>query len=313
MELEELEKIWKDQKEFNKNFIDYENMIEKEKVEQLKEYSLMLIDEVMELVRETNWKAHRKDNSYMINSNVKEELIDIFKYWLSIGLIWDLDVESFIEEYHRKSSVVEQRFKQEKQLNFKSNKIVGVDIDGVLADYPGCFIKYINQKVGTNFKVENLTQYNVYEAIKDIPTKIMKELKHEFRKSGGLKNVGVFPGAKVFLNTLRNKDYKIVLLSARPYKKYRRIFADTQEWLSENGLVHDAILWDEDKMDRLIREFGEDNVEFFIEDNLENANSISKTTNVYLINKSYNKGKINENVIRVNSLKEVLVIEEKKS
>jgi uncharacterized HAD superfamily protein len=141
----------------------------------------------------------------------------------------------------------------------------------------------------------------------------MKELKHEFRKSGELKNVGVFPGAKVFLNTLRNKDYKIVLLSARPYKKYRRIFADTQEWLSENGLVHDAILWDEDKMDRLIREFGEDNVEFFIEDNLENANSISKTTNVYLINKSYNKGKINENVIRVNSLKEVLVIEEKKS
>jgi uncharacterized HAD superfamily protein len=313
VELEELEKIWKDQKEFNKNFIDYENMIEKEKVEQLKEYSLMLIDEVMELVRETNWKAHRKDNRYMINSNVKEELIDIFKYWLSIGLIWDLDVESFIEEYHRKSSVVEQRFKQEKQLNFKSNKIVGVDIDGVLADYPGCFIEYINQKVGTNFKVENLTQYNIYEAIKDIPTNIMKELKHEFRKSGELKNVGVFPGAKVFLNTLRNKDYKIVLLSARPYKKYRRIFADTQEWLSENGLVHDAILWDEDKMDRLIREFGEDNVEFFIEDNLENANSISKTTNVYLINKSYNKGKINENVIRVNSLKEVLVIEEKKS
>jgi uncharacterized HAD superfamily protein len=271
-----------------------------------------MIDEIMELIRETNWKGHRKDKVHTIDSNILEESIDIFKYWLSIMVLMEYSPEDFIEEYQRKSSVVEQRYKQEKQLNFESNKIVGVDIDGVLADYPDCFINYVNDKVGTNFKAEDLDQYNLYEAITDIPTEVMKELKHDFRKSGQLKKVGVLPGAKEFLQSLRNKSYKIVLLSARPYKEYRRIFADTKEWLDKNGLIYDAILWDEDKLNRLIREFGENNVSFFVEDNLKNANSISKSTKVYLLDKSYNQGKTDSNISRVNNLREVLEGEEKR-
>lgn len=306
MGLKELEEIWKDQKEFNSNFVNYKNLDSKKRVEHLKEYGLLMIDEIMELIRETNWKGHRKDKVHTIDSNILEESIDIFKYWLSIMVLMGYSPEDFIEEYQRKSSVVEQRYKQEKQLDFKSNKVVGVDIDGVLADYPDCFIDYVNDKVGTDFKAEDLDQYNLYEAITDIPTEVMKGLKHEFRKSGELKKVGVLPGAKEFLQSLKNKGYKIVLLSARPYKEYRRIFADTKEWLDKNGLVYDAILWDEDKLNRLIREFGENNVSFFVEDNLKNANSISKSTKVYLLNKSYNQGKTENNIYRISSLKEVL-------
>lgn len=312
MSLKELEEIWKDQKQFNSNFVDYEGLDGEERVDKTKEYSLMMVDEIMEMLRETNWKTHRKDKVYTIESNIKEELIDTFKYWLSIMVLWGFTPEDFIEEYQRKSSVVEQRYKQEKQLDFKSNKVVGVDIDGVLADYPDCFINYVNDKVGTDFKVEDLNQYNLYEAITDIPTEVMKGLKHDFRKSGELKKVGVLSGAKKFLKTLKDKGYKIVLLSARPYKEYRRIFADTKEWLDKNDLIYDAILWDEDKLNRLIREFGEDNVSFFVEDNLKNANSISKSTKVYLLDKSYNQGKTDKNISRVVNLKEVLEYEKEK-
>lgn len=268
----------------------------------------MLMDEVYEMLRETSWKNHRKDKPYMIESNMKEEWIDIFKYWLSIGLVWDFDPKDLIEEYFRKSEVVEQRYKQEKQLDFESGKIAGIDIDGVLAKYPEHFLDFINREVGTDLKVEDLDDYNIYEAL-DMPKELTKKLKDKFRQTGEKRFIPVFDKAKDFLKTIKENGYHIVLLSARPYKKYKRIFADTKEWLEKNELVHDAILWDEDKCNRLIREFGDDSVKFFVEDNLENANDVSETTKVYLIDRSYNQGEINKNVIRVDSYEQILRME----
>ncbi len=304
--MDELNDIWKDQKEFNKNFIDIEKMSKKEKVQQTKEYVLHLNSECDELLREMAWKVHRKQNTEIIESNLLEEVIDIFKYWLSIMQLWGFKPEDFVDEYYRKSSVVEQRYKQELQLDFESDRIVGVDIDGVLADYPYHFVNFINEKIGTNYKPEDITTYDLYYGCLGLPVQIVKNLKDEFRQSGQNRYIPLIKGAKDFLKELQEDGYRIVLLSARPYKKYKRIFADTQEWLKKNKLVHDAILWDEDKCERLIREYGKDNVKFFIEDHLGNANSIAKISKVYLINKPYNQGKTHKNVLRVDDLQEVL-------
>lgn len=263
----------------------------------------------MEFIRETNWKNHRKQDINIIKSNMKEEWVDIFKYWLSIGVLWGFKPENFIDEYYRKSEVVRQRYKQEKMLNFNGNKIAGIDIDGVLADYPERFISYVNEKIGTSFKVEDLKEYNLYEAITDVPTDVMLDLKDEFRKSGELKNMKVMDGAKNFLYKLKDNNYHIVLLSARPYKEYKRIFADTQEWLDKNNLLYDAILWDEDKCNRLIREFGNEKIEFFVEDHIENANDVAKTAKCYLVNRPYNRGSVKRNVKRVCKLSEILQME----
>lgn len=303
-----LQNMWSNQKSFNQNFVDYESLTDKKKVEHTKEYALLMVDEMMELVRETNWKNHRKDKLNLIQSNMKEEWIDVFKYWLSIGLIWGFSPEDMIEEYQRKSAVVEQRYKQEKQLDFDSAKIVGVDIDGVLAAYPDHFIDFINKRAGTNYKTEELTQYNLYQAF-DLPEDYMRKLKDEFRQTGEKRNIPVIDGAREFLQNLKAQGYHVVLLSARPYKKYRRIFADTQEWLNKNGLVHDAILWDEDKCNRLIREFGEGNVKFFVEDHIKNANDVAKLTKVYLLNKKYNQGDTVEGVVRVDNLNQIIQME----
>ncbi|HKL23422.1 MAG TPA: dUTP diphosphatase [Candidatus Nanoarchaeia archaeon] len=303
-----LEHIWNDQKRFNSNFIKYKELTQEQRVKFTKEYSLLLIDEIMELIGETNWKSHRKNKEHFVESNLKEEWIDIFKYWLSIGLIWGFNPYDFIEEYQRKSSVVEQRYKQEKQLEFKANKVVGVDIDGVLAAYPEHFLDFVNRKMGTDYSVESLTNYDIYEAL-DLPENVTKELKDKFRQSGEKRFIPITEGAREFLKKLRKNGYQIVLLSARPYKKYRRIFADTKEWLEKNNLVHDAILWDEDKCARLIREFGTDKVKFFVEDNLENANDVADVSKVYLLDKSYNKGKIKENVVRIDDLEQIIKME----
>ena len=300
--------IWKDQKRFNSNFLDFENMEQDDKVEQTKEYILHLHSEADELLREMAWKNHRKTDKNIIKSNMKEELIDIFKYWLSIVTLWDFSMDEMIEEYWRKSKVVEQRYKQEKALDFESSNIIGVDIDGVLAAYPEHFLNFINKEIGTDYKVEDVTEYNIYEAL-DLPHNTTKKLKGKFRETGEKRFIPILNGAKEFLDLFSEMGYKIVLLSARPYKKYKRIFADTQEWLDKNNLAHDAILWDEDKCNRLVREFGSNSVEFFVEDNLSNANSVAKECKVYLINKPYNTGETHKNVVRVDSLYDIMEIE----
>lgn len=281
-------------------------MTQEEVVSASKDYILHLISEADEFLREMNWKNHRKQSQDFVRSNMLEEWIDIFKYWLSLGLVWGFTPEDFLAEYERKSAVVEQRYKQEFQLDFLEGRIVGVDIDGVLAAYPDSYIKFVNQELGTNFNPANTSDYDIGRAL-GLPKEIQEELKDKYRQTGQKRFIPVLPGAKEFLERLRKEGYTIVLLSARPYKQYRRIFADTQEWLNNNGLVHDAILWDEDKCKRLLREFGRDRVEFFVEDHLENANQIAELgVPVYLFNRPYNVGKDTHNfVTRVETFNEI--------
>lgn len=300
-----LQDIWDDQRRFNQNFIDFSRLDDKKRVEESKEYILHLISECDEFLRELAWKNHRKEDPTIIRSNLKEEYIDMFKYWLSLGVLWQITPEEILEEYWRKSAVVEQRYKQEIQLSFDGEKIAGIDIDGVLADYPGSFLTFVNQELGTNYKLEGVRQYDIGKAL-GLPRDLYEELKDKYRQSGYKKTIPVLPDAKEFLFQLQKEGYKIVLLTARPYKRYKRLFADTQEWLTDNGLVYDAILWDEDKCHRLIREFGLDNVSFFVEDHLGNANEIAREgVLVYLLDKPYNQGETQKGVYRIKELGQI--------
>lgn len=309
--MEELKKIWKRQKEFNKKIGNYAKS-QQQKETLTKEFILHLITETVEVLNEINWKTHRKKQydkyNPIIKENLQEELIDVFKYLISIMQFWDMSPEELVNEFHRKSDVVEQRYQQEKQMSLlRTKKIIGVDIDGVLADYPKSFIDYAEQETGLKFNIE---KYNISgEMAKIIGEEKAKAIKHKYRISGQKRFIPIIKGVQEGLKILKKKGYKIVLLSARPIKQYKRIFSDTIEWLQKNKLVFDAILWDENKEDRVIKEFPHMN--FMIEDVLENANKIAKAGyKVFLINKPYNKGKIEKKVIRVNNWEEILKNEE---
>ena len=299
MDNAELDKIWKRQKEFHELLHGkVENIDVKQQL--TKELILHLISECDEVLNSINWKMHRKSNKIVNKDNLKEELIDVFKYWLNISLIWDLSPEDFVNEFYRKSEVVEQRYHQEKQLDLVNDeKIIGVDIDGVLADYPKGFLNFIEKETGIKLNIV-LKKYFLFDEVgKIIGTEKVKELKHKFRSSGEKRNLEVINNAKEGLNYLKQQGYTIVLLSARPVKQYNRIFPDTIEWLQKNNLVYDAILWDEKKEERILKEFPKMN--FMIEDVLENANKVAEENyKVFLINTSYNQGETNQNVVRIN-------------
>ncbi len=297
--------MWDDQKRFNSNFVEFPKLDEKQKVVHSKEYILHLYSELDEFLRELNWKIHRKGKGEVILSNLKEEWIDAFKYWLSLGILWGFSPEEFLEEYWRKSAVVEQRHKQEIKWDLSEEKIAGVDIDGVLADYPGHFLHFLNKELGTNHQLEGIRDYDIGASLQ-LPRDLYEDIKDKFRQTGQKRYMGILPGAKDFLEGLKADGYGIVLLTARPYKKYKRIFADTQEWLKAKELVYDCILWDEDKCARLVREFGSGQVKFFVEDHIGNANKMSQLgMKVFLVDKPYNQGELGKGVVRVQCLDEI--------
>jgi|LSQX01.1.fsa_nt_gb uncharacterized HAD superfamily protein len=303
-----LEEIWKRQKEFNDNFHDPDKTSLKEKQDHTKEISLHLISEVYEVLREMNWKLHRRESIDEVRTDkIEEELIDVFKYWLTLAQIWGMTPESFVQQFYRKSEVVEQKYKQEFSLKLlEDENVIGVDIDGVLCNYPEDFVKFMERETGKDLSSFTLKEYNLYSALGEIlGEKTIRELKHKFRISGEKSNLSVVKGAREGLSFLKSKGYTIVLLTARPYKEYPRMFADTMEWLKKNELPYDAILWDEDKLSKITREFPK--INFMIEDHLGNSEKIArKGYKVFLIDKTYNQGETDKNIKRVSGWREIV-------
>lgn len=273
----DLVKMWERQKAFASQ-VDPHVFSEDATIKDKELHSIIttyhIIRELTELVDETNWKSHIKYKKQINKSNIIEEYIDVLKFYINLGLIWNISAEDVVAEFDRKSSVVEQKWQQENMLASlnDTDKIVAIDIDGVLSEYPFSFVKW-------------LIEHNHIKAGYDTPDSVpaiieslggfaqYTELKHQYRMSGAKRNAVVTPGASAFLKLLRNLGYKIVLLSARPYKKYVRIFADTIEWLNKNHLVYDAILFDSDKEDVIIKRFPQ--VKLFIDDDINNIKKVT--------------------------------------
>lgn len=304
-------KIWEDQAKFNKNIYNKEELDEAGLKHWNNYYTLALHREVSEALNELDWKEHREEHKKVVRSNQLEEFIDIFKYWMCLVQLHGFDLEDVIDEYFRKSTVVEQRYRQEKQLQFgPDDRIVGVDIDGVLAQYPKNFVDFINDQLGTDHDVSEVTSYDIYDDL-GIPLELGLKLKDEYRQTGQKRFIPVHEGAEEFLRSLHEAGYKVVLLTARPYEKYKRIVADTMEWLDKNNLYYDALVFGENKHEILLDKYDPDQIEFFVDDVLGNAEDISRLgVKCYLMDAPYNQtDHLREGITRVYSLYDIMLKE----
>ena len=251
-----IEDIWKIQYEFNRKFlekikkIDIENISYENKIILSKDYILHAIKELTEILDTFSWKMHKPILNNNIRDNTIEELIDTQKFLWGLFQIWDTSIDEFCDQFVRKSNVVEQRFNQDFEISEKiKNKNIAIfDIDGVIADYPNCFISFINKKTKNDFK-------DMYEVKNNLDIKLIYDLKDEYRNTGEKRFIAVNKDVISFIEKLKEKDSSIVLLSSRPYHKYNRIYADTLEWLAANNIKYDMILWDYKKDRNILNNF----------------------------------------------------------
>jgi len=107
-----LEKVWANQKFFNQRFVNYSPDIVYVQ-ERVKDYILHMISETDSLLNTINWKLQDSDKRLnpVNREAVLEEWIDIFKFWLSIGLMFGFTPSDFEKAYWEKSLKLEEKFK----------------------------------------------------------------------------------------------------------------------------------------------------------------------------------------------------------
>jgi uncharacterized HAD superfamily protein len=226
---------------------------------------LALIKEATEVLDCINWKDHKLEQTDINESNLVEELIDVFKYYLAIVILWGIDQDRFLHEFERKSVVVAQKFEQEKLLKItKHDKICAIDIDGILYPWPESFVKFYTLRYPHLLNV-------AFTEVSKMP--IFYQLKEEYRLSGVKAREEVLPGAADFTKYLKDQGYTIILLTARPYERYQRVYADTLEWLHTHQIAFDAIIWNENKEKYLYDHFP--HVSFVVDDEAKNITQLA--------------------------------------
>jgi len=80
----------------------------------LKDMCLHIIDEIMEVLRELNWKMHKLYKNKELNrEKIIEELVDIDKFHKNFLVLLDISEEEFVEEWNRKTKLVWDKYEKE--------------------------------------------------------------------------------------------------------------------------------------------------------------------------------------------------------
>jgi uncharacterized HAD superfamily protein len=181
----------------------------------------------------------------------------------------------------------------------KENELVaGIDIDGVLNYYPKPWVDFVNSQLGTEFK-------NLHEVKYNVPFQKYKDLKFEYRECGVKATLPVREGASEVLWQIKNLGYMILVLTSRPFSEHKTLYKQTTDWLESNNLPYDGIIFGEDKYLQILSKVP--NLNFMIEDHRYYSNLISRWGyRVFLVNNEYNRGSIERNVTRIDTMEEII-------
>lgn len=310
--LKELERIFNDQRDFNRNFFERPEDFDT-RSRQTKEYVLYLHGELHDLLRKVKYKVHRNEELLENRPAVLEELTDIFKYLLSLYLVWDVNPTEMLEEYWRKSMVCRQRYSEEFVKSLMKPCVL-IDIDNTICDYVNGLLLWI-QDNDKDLCQRACLLYDLGERPwLDARTMMVQdqrwqELKHRFRTSGGKRDLPLMPGAKQFMDWVSTLPYNIILLTSRPIDKYPNIYGDTLQWLHGNKIPYDYIWWAHDKRERITGAGLQDNVRFAVDDDHNFIRQLSglDTQVYYLTQKPASQMLFADNVSIVRSLAEVRI------
>jgi NTP pyrophosphatase (non-canonical NTP hydrolase) len=252
-------KMWvrqqKQQEAFN---LDPRAMAEVDRARVAKDLALGLYEEVGELVADVaRYKAHILRLRPVETINVADEAADVLKYLISIAQLYGVtDVELF-EAFMRKSDVVDDRANGERLTLERKTQLVIIDLDNVVADLSGWSAKLGEARGGA--------------PMNDRTVNLLESLKTDFYRDGGFRDIPAIAGAPEGTRLLREAGYKIVIITARPYWQYKRIYADTLHWLQKHDVAYDLILYNKDKAEAIYEHIFPARPVCFIEDRDKHA------------------------------------------
>ncbi len=273
-----LEKIWERQRLQQEFFgLDPDKMTLPARRAAAKDMILGLYEEVAELARTSaHFKAHLLKISPIERGNVADEGADILKYLITILQLFGITQNDLYEAFIRKSEVVEDRAIGERLTLDRSTRVVLCDLDNCVADLREFSVKVMEARGDGPMSDRMLA--------------LLEGLKEDFYRGGGFRDLPIIEGAAEGLDSLRRDGYKIVLITARPYWDYKRIYADTLHWLKAGNIAYDMLLFNKDKAEAVQKYIFPAQPVAFIEDRDKHALEIVEIgVPVLLIDYEYNR------------------------
>ena len=203
------------------------------------------------------------------------------------------------------------------------NRIIGVDIDGVLNDHEAQFVAINNEVNELKISQSDITTLPVHKS-KIIPVENERRV---FAQQKYWDKMPVRSDVAInLIEEIKNKlGYKVYLFTWRDWSlpnSKENIKYITKKWLKNHHIKHDKLKFEKGNYDRSVTAFSNKyraryyysskyNIRYFVEDSLENAVRLSQICEyVFLINHGYNhvdkEFKMPYNIIRVNDWDEIL-------
>jgi uncharacterized HAD superfamily protein len=163
---------------------------------------------------------------------------------------------------------------------------IGFDIDGVISNFVAGFVKVVENDYSLI-----LTEADIYCHDLNLVLGIAKEERNKLIRKTILKGLELNPGAKETLAKLSSEGHRIFILTARS----KDLIETTKKWLEEKTISYYQLLhFDEGKKYQT-----EANLEIIVEDNLEDAISLSqKVKNVLIYDHPWNQTKNVKKIVK---------------
>lgn len=170
----------------------------------------------------------------------------------------------------------------------QNRKKVFVDLDNVMADYGGDFLRW-----ATNGQLSpspnDLTSLHLNEIL-CLDDADYAELKRRWRVEGHKRNMTMIPGTHGALRRL-SQWYDVVIISSRPADKYDNIREDTEYWLKQHDLQYSELVFTKEKFDYVHDHYDVDDVLAIFDDDPKNLVKFAgkQTIQCYIVDRPYNR------------------------
>lgn len=291
-----LKGLWAAQQEQQRELgMDPRNMSDVARRTTSSDLILCLHEEVGELQRVvSHYKAHILNASDPDPGNVADEVADILKLVFSIAQLHGLTPGEVVEAFDRKTNVVKAKAEGQRLALRSNTKVVCVDLDDVVCDLAPWTAELDRLRGGAPGNARTL--------------QMMEAWKDDWYRSGRFRELEPIEGAVASMQEIADRGFKIVIVTARPQWQYKRIYADTLEWLQGHTIPHDLILFNKDKVEAIYEHIAPAWPVAFVEDHERNAKHLSHAgVRVLLFDRPHNQGTPDGgNMSRVNGWPDIL-------
>lgn len=170
----------------------------------------------------------------------------------------------------------------------QNRKKVFVDLDNVMADYGGDFLRW-----ATNGQLSpspnDLTSLHLNEIL-CLDDADYAELKRRWRVEGHKRNMTMIPGTYGALRRL-SQWYDVVIISSRPADEYDNIREDTEYWLKQHDLQYSELVFTKEKFNYVHDHYDVNDVLAIFDDDPKNLVKFAgkQTIQCYIVDRPYNR------------------------